>query len=156
VTDLATLLLVTSVLASMSAFHAAAARYAFAMAREQLLPAALGRVSRGGRQGYGGAPVGGSLLQSGIAASALLAFVAVHAEPMPVVFTWLSTIGAVGVLVLLLATAVASRSWFAHGGGRDESMWVRHVAPLTGVVIGALVVAMMVANLSSLLGTPRG
>lgn len=156
VIDVATLLLVTSVLASMSAFHAAASRYVFAMARERLLPAPLGGVSRGSAVMRGGAPVGGSLLQSAVAAVVLLVFIAAHADPMAVMFTWLSTIGAVCVLVLLLTTSVAARSWFARGGGRDESVWVRHVSPIAGGVIGVLVLAMMVANLSSLLGTRPG
>jgi amino acid transporter len=148
---LATLLLVTSAIAAMCAFHGTVARYVFALAREGVLPAPLAKVSSGRN---GGAPLGGSIVQSVIALLVTGAFLAAGADPLGTMFVWLSTIGAVCVLLLLTASAVASRSFFAAGGGSHEPMLIRQVAPTLGGVAGVLVLVFMVSNLTSLLGTP--
>lgn len=153
VIDLATVLLVTSIVAAMAAFHNTVARYIFAVARENVLPAALASVSRGTR---GGAPRAGSLLQSLIAAVTVAAFVVAGADPMATMFTWLSTIGGLTILALLIVATLAARSFFTRGGGTNESFLVRQAAPLVGAVLGVLVVVMMAANLTSLLGTGPG
>ena len=150
---LATLLLVTSILTAMSAFHATVARYVFALARERVLPTSWARVSMGST---GGAPRGGSVLQSTVAALVVGAFAVAKANPMDTMFVWLSTIGAVCVLVLLTASTWAARSFFAAGGGARESGLIREVIPSVGGVVGVLVLVFMVSNLSSLLGTPPG
>jgi amino acid transporter len=150
---LATLLLVTSALAAMSAFHATVARYIFALARERVLPSAWAKVSSGSA---GGAPLGGSLVQSVVAAVTIGAFLAAGADPMGTMFVWLSTVGAFSVLVLLTISAMAARAFFASGRGAHESIWVRQVIPSAGSVIGILVLLFMSSNLTSLLGTPPG
>jgi amino acid transporter len=149
---LATILLITSVLAAMTAFHAIVARYIFALARERVLPGAWARVTGGA---LGGAPVGGSLLQSGLAALVVLAFVVTGGSPMTM-FLWLTTIGAVCILLLLIISSLAARAFFAAGGGTRESFLVRQVIPSVGAVAGLLVAVFMVTSLSSLLGTPPG
>jgi amino acid transporter len=176
-TVVATFLVGTSAVASMSAFHAAAARYAFGLARERVLPGRVARVSRAGAVMRGGAPLGGSLLQSGVAALALTVAMAVGADPMTVIFTWLSTIAAVAVLSLLIVTAVASMLWFSRPQvlswspptdriGRSKGQprrrgvaatgWSRYLAAGMGAILGLVVLAMMLINLSALLGTPPG
>ena len=156
VTNLAQMLLVTSIIASMLAFHGAVARYIFAMAREHVLPSALAGVSGTSRRVRGGAPKAGSLVQSAIAFIVLGVFILLKADPIAVIFTWLSTIAAVAILVLLVVTSLAARQFFINGGGAQESRWVRHIAPVSGAVIGTFVTIMMVANLGSLLGTAPG
>lgn len=151
--QLATVLLVTSALASMVAFHSTVARYVFALAREEVLPGVLARVSTGSA---GGAPLGGSILQSAIAFIVLVTFALSGADPMTTMFVWLSTIGAVSVLVLLTASSVSARAFFRAGGGSHDSFLVRRVLPPAGAVLGLLVLGFMLINLSSLLGTPPG
>jgi len=150
---LADLLLVTSAVAAMAAFHGTVARYVFALAREHVLPAALGKVS-GGRNG--GAPLGGSVLQSVTAVIVVGAFLLAGADPFLTMFTWLSTIGAVCILVLLTGSSIAALSFFRSGRGTRESVLVRSVIPSAGAVIGVLVLVFMVSSLASLLGTPPG
>ena len=150
IADLATLLLVTSVLAAMSAFHSAVARYVFALARERVLPARWAAVSRGAR---GGAPLGGSTVQAATAAIVLIVFLVLRADPMTVVFTWLSAIGAFCIL-LLTAASWSALGFFDRGRGGAESTWVRRVFPFTGGVLGVLCVVFMASNLDALLGTP--
>jgi amino acid transporter len=151
--DMATLLLVTSVLAAMAAFHATVSRYVFALARERVLPARLARVSDGM---YGGAPLGGSMLQSLVAGVVVGVFAVVGAEPMTTMFVWLSTIGATAILLLLTLSSLAARAFFTRGYGTRESLWVRQIFPVVGAVVGLLVLVFMASNLASLLGTAPG
>lgn len=144
--------LVTSIFAAMLSFHNTVARYLFALGRERVLPAWLGRIGSGGRRS--GAPIGGSLVQSTISATVLGLFAVAHADPITVLFTGLSTVGAVGVLALLVACSWAALRFFRHGGGTTETWWVRVGAPLSGIAAGLAVLATVVANVSSLLGVP--
>src|SRR6266487_1329431 len=81
VAGLGKLLLVTSIFAAMLSFHGTAARYAFGFARERLLPARLASTGRGSRSRRD-APIGGSVVQSVLAAVVVAAFAAVRADPV--------------------------------------------------------------------------
>lgn len=153
ITVLADLLLVTSVLTALSAFHATVARYVFSMAREGVLPARLAAVTPGAR---GGTPLGGSLAQSAVAGLTIAIFAVLGADPMATMFVWLSTIGAICILLLLTTTSLAALIWFHHGGGTNESVLVRQALPTAGVLIGSTVLLVTLTNLSALLGTPPG
>ncbi|MDG4810505.1 APC family permease [Micromonospora sp. WMMD1120] len=151
-TPLAQMMLILAIVTSLLAFHNVVARYVFAMAREGVLPAALARSGSGTRVS---APVGGSLLQTGIAAVVVVVFAALHADPVATLFTWLSTLGALGLLCLLLAASVAAvgaRNGVLSRVGAGTSV----IAPLCGVVLGAVVLGAMVVNVGSLLGAAEG
>ncbi|SCL56349.1 amino acid/polyamine/organocation transporter, APC superfamily [Micromonospora citrea] len=151
-TPLAQMMLIFAIVTSLLAFHSVAARYAFAMAREGVLPAALARSGSGTRVS---APVGGSLLQTGIAVAVVGVFAVLRADPMATLFTWLSTLGALGLLCLLVSASVAamaSRTRLLAGAGVLTSV----IAPLFGVVFGVVVLAAMVVNVGSLLGAASG
>jgi amino acid transporter len=150
---LATGLLATSVIAAMASFHAAGSRYLFAMAREGVLPARLATV---GKTGDGGTPVAASLIQTALAALVLAAFTAAGADPLAGMFTWLSTLGAVMLLTLLVAGSWAALRFHASGQGGADSVWVRRIAPVCGSALGAVLITMMLSNLGSLLGLPPG
>ena len=150
---LGTVLLVTSVFAAMLSFHNVVARYLFGLGRERVLPARLARTRTGTR---GGTPVGGSMVQSAIAAVVVAAFALAGADPVTGLFTWFASMAAVGVLVLLVATSAAARVFFRRGGGRNEGPWVRVGAPVLGLLGGAVVLAVTVANLDSLMSIPTG
>jgi amino acid transporter len=111
ITDLATMLLVTSVLAAMVSFHATVARYVFALARERVLPARWAAVSRGVN---GGAPLGGSAVQAVVALLVVVGFLLSGADPMTM-FIWLSTVGAVCVLLLLTLASWSALLFFDKG-----------------------------------------
>jgi amino acid transporter len=151
VVTVATLLLVTSVIASMAAFHHTCARYLFGMARERILPARLAQLSEGTA---GGTPVAGSVVQSVIAAGMVAVFVMAGADPLTGLFTWLSTIGALAILTLLVATSLAVQRFFRAGKGGTESWSVRVAAPGLGGICGGFVLLFMIGNLSSLLSLP--
>jgi amino acid transporter len=149
---IATLLLISSILAAMLSFHNGVARYVFGMAREDVLPRSLARIGSGV---HGGAPTAGSLLQSAGAFVVVLLTVALDVEPMTM-FTWLATGAAIGVLLLLIVTAGASYVFFAQGGGSTESVLTRRVAPVAGGLLGFAVLLVTVLNLDSLLGVESG
>ncbi|WP_431781335.1 APC family permease [Streptomyces chumphonensis] len=117
-TDVLHVLFLTGIFACMLAFHNVVARYAFAMGREGLLPAAVGRAARGT-----GAPAVGSMLQTAVALLVVLAFALAddgpHGDPTtPVLelFTWMGNVGALGVIALMATTSVAVIAFFVRRG----------------------------------------
>jgi amino acid transporter len=147
---LATMLLVTSVFVAMLSFHNVLARYVFGMAREGVLPA---RFARTGSTVQGeGAPTGGSALQSASALVVVGLFVLLGADPIKVLFTWLSAAGAVGILLMLVLISAGSIRYYRRGGGTNEGLMVTTVLPSLGVIAGTGILLVMVGNLSSLLG----
>jgi amino acid transporter len=149
----ASLLLVTSVFAAMLSFHHTAARYVFVLSRERVLPPRLGRVGRGVAAG---APVGGSLVQSAVALVVLGVCVLTGVDPVRVLFTQLSTVAAIGILTLMLVVCLATLRFFRNGGGANEGVWIRVVAPTLAALGLAGILVTTVANLSSVLGPDAG
>jgi amino acid transporter len=148
------LLFLTSMFASMLSFHNAVGRYVFGLSRDGVLPAALSRV--GYRGSRAGAPIGGSLLQSGIALLVVLAFALAGADPFTTLFTWLATIASLGVMLLMLVTNAAVVGFFRKGGGAQENAWQRLIAPAIGAVGLVVILGTTVAKLGDVTGTPPG
>jgi amino acid transporter len=149
---LATGLLLTSVLAAAVSFNSAIARYVLAMAREDVLPRRWATISRGAE---GGAPLGGSAVQAVLAVLVVAGFLIGGADPMTM-FTWLSAIGAVCVVLLLTAACWSAGTFFERGLGGDEPARLRQLAPFAGGVAGLLTAIFMSSNLSTLLATDPG
>ncbi|RSM56810.1 hypothetical protein DMB66_32850 [Actinoplanes sp. ATCC 53533] len=146
-------LVLTSVTAAMLAFHGYSARYTFALGRERVIPKVFATVTPGRN---GGAPKAGSFTQAAISAVVLAMFVIGGAAPMETMFVWLSTIGAVCVLVLLTMSSFAAVNFFARGEGGGEPWVVRQFLPFSGGVIGILALVFMLSTLNTLLGLPPG
>ncbi|WBB93366.1 APC family permease [Verrucosispora sp. WMMC514] len=134
-------------------FHNVIARYVFAMAREGVLPARLAGAEDGRRVS---APRGGSLTQTGIAAVVVAGFAAAGADPLAQMFTWLSTVGAMGLLSLLLAASLATLLVPRPGLGERASVWQWRLAPVLGLIAGTVLLGLMVLNAGSLLGAAPG
>jgi amino acid transporter len=124
-TDVLHVLFVTGMFAAMLSFHNVVARYAFAMGREGLLPAAFGRTS-----GASGAPGTGSLLQTGISLVIVAAFAFADDKPTgdptaPVLhlFTWMGSLGALGVTALMAAASVSVIVFFLRRGAATAQFW---------------------------------
>ncbi|WP_329019838.1 APC family permease [Micromonospora rifamycinica] len=145
--------LVFAIVTSMLAFHNVIARYVFAMAREGVLPAGLARTDSTTRVS---APRGGSFTQSAVAAVVVGAFAVSGADPVAVMFTWLSTLGALGLLCLLIAASVAALAAPPAVRGQRVGIWQWKVAPVLGVLGGSVVLVAMVGNVGSLLGAAPG
>lgn len=149
----AEVVLIFAIVTSMLAFHAVVARYVFAMAREGVLPTGLARTGSATRVS---APRGGSLTQTATATVLMGGFALAGADPVAVMFTWLSTLGAVGLLCLLVAASLAAMMAPASVRGAQTDAWEWRIAPGLGVLGGAVVLSLMVGNVGSLLGAAPG
>src|SRR5262249_55059033 len=96
------LLFLTSVFAALLAFHAAVARYQFALGREGVLPQLWGRTHP-----RTGAPIVGSITQSLLALGVLVGFYWNGADPLLYLFAQLTIVGGLGVLILMWAASAA-------------------------------------------------
>jgi amino acid transporter len=155
VAGLGQVLLVTSVFAAMLSFHGTAARYTFGFARERLLPTWLASTGTGNRS-QRDAPIGGSVVQSLLAAVVVAVFAVLGADPVATLFTWLAAVAAFAVFALLWAASIAALRWFHHGGGSNEGVWPRLLAPGLAVPVGLGVLAVMASNMDTLLGAEAG
>ncbi|MEV5352735.1 APC family permease [Streptomyces sp. NPDC052693] len=136
-TDVLHVLFVTGMFAALLSFHNVVARYAFAMGREGLLPAAFGRTSGGS-----GAPGTGSLLQSVVAVVVVAAFAISDDKPAgdptaPVLrlFTWLGNVGALGVIVLMAAASLSVVVFFVRRGAAAAQAWRLVTSALAGIAL---------------------
>ncbi|MFI8387438.1 APC family permease [Streptomyces sp. NPDC085540] len=165
-TDVLHVLFVTGMFAAMLSFHNVVARYAFAMGREGLLPATFGRTNAGT-----GAPATGSLLQTGIAALVVIAFAltedkapadpAVAVQPpdptTPVLhlFTWMGSVGALGVTLLMAAASFAVIAFFVRRGTAGAQVWRLVAAGAAGLALLAIAVY-TVKDFGVLVGAEKG
>ncbi|WP_137825864.1 MULTISPECIES: APC family permease [unclassified Brevibacterium] len=151
--DLANLLFLTSLLAALVAFHNIVARYFFALGRDRVLPSFLARTSR-----RSGAPVAGSLTQSALALIVILVFAAAGAGstdplfPVVTLFTWLTNMGAFGLVLLMALTALAVIGFLRTQRG-EYSTWVRLIAPGIAAIGLFVLFFAIVANFDVLIGT---
>ena len=142
-------LFLTSLFAAALAFHNAVWRYMYALGRENVLPAALGRT------GGNNIPKAASLAQSVTGLAVIVVYALAGWDPMTQLFFWLGTTGGFGILVLLALTAVAVVAFFARDP-RGENAWRRLIAPaLAAVLLGGIVV-LAALHYATLLGVPPG
>jgi len=142
-------LFLTSLFAAALAFHNCVWRYMFALGRENVLPAALGRT------GGNNIPKAASLAQSATGLAVIVAYAVAGWQPMTQLFFWLGTTGGFGVLILLALTAVAVIAFFARDP-RGETAWRRLIAPALAGVLLAGIVVLAVLHYDTLLGVPAG
>lgn len=136
-TDVLHVLFVTGMFAAMLSFHNVVARYAFAMGREGLLPAAFGRTT-----GASGAPGTGSLLQTVVSVVVVIAFAAADdkptgdpTEPVLHLFTWFGNIGALGVILLMAAASFSVVVFFVRRGAVGAQAWRLVTSVLAGIAL---------------------
>src|SRR6266568_1642401 len=145
----AQLLFLTSLFAAALAFHNVVWRYMYALGRESVLPAALGRT------GGNNIPKTASLVQSATGLVVIVVYAAGGWDPMTHLFFWLGTTGGFGIIILLALTSVAVIAFFGrHPHG--ESAWRRLIAPALAAVLLAGIVVLALAHYDTLLGVPAG
>jgi amino acid transporter len=142
-------LFLTSLFAAALAFHNVVWRYMYALGRESVLPAALGRT------GGNNIPKTASLVQSGTGLAVILAYAAGGWQPMTHLFFWLGTTGGFGIIILLALTAVAVIAFFARNA-RGETAWPRLIAPALSVILLVGIVVLALLHYDTLLGVPAG
>jgi amino acid transporter len=142
-------LFLTSLFAAMLAFHNCTWRYAFALSREGVLPAALSRT------GSNNIPKTASLAQSATGLVVIGGFALAGAQPMQDLFFDLGTTGGFGVLLLYALTSAAVIAFFARNS-RQETAWARLIAPALAFILLTAIAVLAVMNYASLLGVPPG
>jgi amino acid transporter len=133
-------LFVTSVFAGLLAFHNAAARYFYALGREGILPARLGRT-----HSRHSSPHAGSVAQTVIGLAVVGAFAAARADPVLTLFSWMTNLGTLGVIALMaLASAAVPAYFHRRERGRQGLIRTRIAPVLAGLaLLGILVLAII-------------
>lgn len=140
------LILLTGLVAAILALQHTMARYLFALGRERVLTAGLGRTSRRTL-----APRAASLALSAV--SAVLGAAAVLTKEPPTTGRRLMIAGGLGILVLLIATSVAALLHLNRVPD-GEGVWTRFVAPALATIALGLVSYLAFRDLTVLFGEP--
>ncbi|SUD79737.1 APC family permease [Pseudomonas putida] len=139
-TQIIRILFMVSIYAGLLAFHNAAARYFYAIARDGLLPRQLGSTHR-----IHQSPHMGSALQSVIAAMVVLIFAHMGADPILQLFAWFSSLATLCVILLMALTSAAVLAYFHRHSELQLSFLRKRLLP--GVACIALLFVMSVAVL---------
>lgn len=137
---------IVSIYAGLIAFHNSTARYFYAMGREGLLPSRLGWTHAKHKS-----PHVASLLQTALCVMVVVGFAVAQADPVLMVFSWLSNLATVCILTLMIATALSIVAFFhadRHGFGRVRTLLLPVLASLG---LGAVLV-LAIANFHVLTG----
>lgn len=146
IVDVGHALFLTSLFAAMISFHNTTARYTFALGRERVLPALLGRTSP-----RSGAPMIGSVIQSVVGLVVILIYAIAGWDPLVQLFFWCGTGGGFGVLLLITATSLSVTAFFARRP-HEENTWTSLIAPALSTVLLVVVVVLAVLNFADLFG----
>ncbi|MFE1437618.1 APC family permease [Streptomyces sp. NPDC058739] len=156
-TDVMHVLFVTGMFAAMLSFHNVVARYAFAMGREGLLPAAFGRTT-----GSHGAPGTGSLLQTVVSLLVVAGFAVADDGPVgdptaPVLhlFTWAGNTGALGVILLMATASFSVVAFFVRRGAAGAQGWRLAASAVAGVAL-LVIAGYTVKDIDVLIGAGPG
>jgi amino acid transporter len=149
-TTVMSLLFISSVFAALLAFHNAVARYLFALGREGLVPAQLGRT-----HSVHLSPHMGSLSQSVLAFVIVLIFVVTGQDPVLALFTWLTQLGTLAIIVLMSLASVAVVAFFARHRDLESNPLRTLVAPIVGGLAMAAVAVYAASQFGLLIGNPE-
>ncbi|ORT60071.1 APC family permease [Streptomyces sp. CB03238] len=144
--DLMHIFIVTSILASLLAFHNAINRYSLALAEEGVLPAALAKVHP-----RHGSPYLAGAAQTVLGLVVVLAFALAGADPYTQLLLWVNTPGSIGLLALQLLAALAIPFYFRrvrHSEGAVRTV----VAPVTAAVLLTAAIALVVSKIDLFTG----
>ncbi|GAB2958600.1 APC family permease [Streptomyces pseudoechinosporeus] len=142
--DALPILLATSLFASILAFHNSANRYLFSLGREGLLSHRLTRLN--GRQ----SPWLAGLAQTAIAALLVFPFALAGKDPVLTLFSWLSGLAVLAIMLLYFLTSVSVIVYFRQVG--DTRKWNTVIAPALGAAGIAGAIWLIIANFTTLIG----
>jgi amino acid transporter len=104
-------LVVSSLFAGLLAFQNANARYVFALGRAGVLPKSLGKTN------VSGAPQGGVIVTSILAAIVIVLFAVQNLDPILNLFFWMSAITAIAIMLVELLVSAAVIRFFIQNPG---------------------------------------
>ncbi|AEA60188.1 APC family permease [Burkholderia gladioli] len=141
------LLLLSSLFASVLSFHNMIVRYIHALAVERILPRSLERIHP-----KHGSPYVASYLQTLSACVPLAIFAVIGTDPFATAFSCTSALGIIGVVLLQATTSFAVAAFFVRTK-LDTRLWHARIAPvLSGLALFAIA-AILIRNLDALSGS---
>jgi amino acid transporter len=138
-------LLLTSLFAALLAFHNAISRYLFALGRQGMAHGGLART-----HARHASPHVGSLVQTTTAFVVVAVFAVAGSDPVLQLFTWMSGLATVSVLLLMVLTSVAVLAFFARSRV-DRRVWHTRIAPALGTLGLLGIVSLVLANFTTLI-----
>jgi amino acid transporter len=153
-TEIMGVLVVTSYFATVLAFHNTIARYMYSLGRGGVLPRQLGVTHEKHRS-----PYVASALCTLLSVVVVGGFAVSGADPFAQQFAWLTGLGAIGILALQAATAVAAVIFFRRrlrAGNEAGNLWTTLVAPLLGAAGLLAIIVLAVRNWDLLSGATSG
>jgi amino acid transporter len=148
--DVMEYLVITSIFATVLAFHNAICRYLYALGREGLLPRALGRTHDAHES-----PHVASVVQTAIAVVVIGAFAIAGKDPFNDLFAWMTGLGTLGILTLQAGCALAVIGFFRRTR-LDRRPWSTLIAPALGTAGLVAAVVLVVRNWDVLTGIQSG
>jgi amino acid transporter len=143
------ILVISSLFAGLLAFQNASGRYFFALGRGGVLPKRFGATNKAG------APVAGVILTSVLAAAVMIYFAVMALDPVLNLFFWMSAITAIAIIFVEILVSIAVVVHFMKEGG--ENVWRSKVAPIAAAVGLALGLYLLMSRFNLLAGTvPEG
>lgn len=148
-------LVVTSLIAVLLAFHNTLSRYVFSLSRSRFLPQTFAQTHPRFRS-----PHRSSLLVSAVTLVILAAFILAGGDPFAHLYLWMVGVGSLGVLVLQAAGSAAVVGYFIKRRRRnlpsEGSIWSRLIAPGLGAILLAVIAVLAIINFSELSGATEG
>ncbi|OZF00595.1 APC family permease [Rhodococcoides fascians] len=144
--DIMEVMLVTSLFAALLAFHNAISRYVFALARKGAAPNIMART-----HSRHGSPHIGSIFQTISAVVVVGVFALAGADPVLELFTWMSGLATVSILVLMILTGIAIVTFFARTDV-DSRLWHTKIAPVLGCAGLVVILWFVLDNFTVLIG----
>ncbi|MCP2336504.1 APC family permease [Actinomadura rupiterrae] len=144
--DLFKVLLMTGSYACGMAFHNCAARYLYAMGREDLVPGT--RRTLGATHPKHGSPHIAGFVQSAVATTTVLAFWAAGKDPYIHLYTLLAVLGTMAILIVQAMCSFAVIGYFHVRKMHPEtaSWWRTLLAPLAGGIAMIYVIVLLFQN----------
>jgi amino acid transporter len=146
-TTIMSLLMISSVFAALLAFHNAAARYFYVLGREGLLPGHLGKT-----HDMHQSPHLGSVLQTVLAVIVLLIFVVTGQDPVLALFTWLTNVATLSVIVLMALASFSVIAFFRRASHLEGSGFKTLLAPLVAGILLTIIAVLVVVHFDALTG----
>jgi amino acid transporter len=142
-------LLATSLLAGILAFHNASNRYVHSLGEGGALPAVVSRTTRQG------APFVASALQTVLALALVMPFAVLGLDPVLTLFAWFSGVAVLGLVVLYFLTSIAVVVFFRRTR-LDSRPWHTLIAPVLAAVLIAALAVLVLTNFTLLIGGSVG
>jgi amino acid transporter len=136
------LLVLSSAFAGLLAFQNSLARYFFALGRGGILGKSFAKTNKSG------APVSGVILTSALALVVIIVFAAMGLDGIGNLFTWMSAVTAVAIMLVEVLVSIAIIAFFAKNKG--ENMWRSTIAPALSAIVLSVGVYLLMARFNLL------